>query len=73
MKRAIKVTDATCLLELRTILIVEGLTLKLDYVNSAATWRATLQRNGEGRLWIGIGRTIGEAVEDGLTKYEADV
>lgn len=70
MKRILKITGATCLMELQTVLHVEGLTLKVDHVTSAAAWRATLQRNGEGRLWIGVGRTISEAVEDGLSKYE---
>jgi hypothetical protein len=73
VKRILKITGATCLMELQTILHVEGLALKIDYVSSAITWRATLQRNGEGRLWIGVGRTISEAVEDALSKHEAGV
>jgi len=58
------------MLELQQVLYVEGLALKIDHVTSAACWRATLQRNGEGKLWIGVGQTIGQAVEDGLSKYE---
>ncbi len=60
------------MLELQQVLYVEGLTMKVDHVTSAACWRATLQRNGEVKLWIGVGRTIGDALEDGLSKYEGD-
>ncbi len=72
MKRLLKINSATCLLELQQVLYVEGLTLKVDHVTSAGAWRATLQRNGEAQLWIGLGRTIGEAVENGVSKYEAE-
>lgn len=65
-----KITNAMSLLELQNLLREQTLAVKVDFVNSARAWRATLQRSGEGKLWIGIGRSIGEAFQDAYAKYE---
>lgn len=67
-----KITNAMSLLELQNLLREQTLTIKVDFVNSAGAWRTTLQRHGAViHSWIGLGRNIGEALQNAYDKYEA--
>ena len=71
-----KVTNATSLYELQTLIRTRGLTVKVDFVNSAVAYRANvtgpvgLYEHSEAPFkTTAIGRTLGEAVANALNEY----
>jgi len=66
----VKINNAMSLLELHGLLRAGSLEMKIDFVNSAAYWRVSLQRLADAKMWIGVGRNIGEALKDAYGKYE---
>lgn len=66
-----KIGNHITLFELQNLLFQQSLTMKVDYTSSAGAWRVMLQSlSSEGRLWTGIGRTIGEALNNAYDKFE---
>ena len=67
-----KIGNHMSLLELQNLLHEQVLTTKIDFVTSAAAWRTRLNRSDEigGKLWVGLGRTIGESLQNAYDSYE---
>lgn len=68
----LKITNATTLRELQQLVCAHNLVIHVDYVVSAAAYRATISSLNSG-AWFegrGIGSTIGEAIANALINYE---
>lgn len=70
-----KFNGATSVLELQRYLNDNRLDMQVVFVSSARAWRVTIaggdvNYRGEQQTWIGIGRVIGEAMQNAVDKFE---
>lgn len=66
-----KINGATSLLQLQNVMSELSVDMRVDFVASAQCWRVRLNQRGSAAVvWIGVGRSIGDAMQEAVVKYK---